>query len=261
MQKYENTIIQGDCLEVLKTFPDNSIDLIFADPPYYLQLPKGKRLKRADGSEIIPVDDAWDSFENYDDYDKFTETWLKECQRILKPTGTMWVIGMYHNIFRVGKIMQDLGIWFLNDVIWVKIGALPNLLCRRLTNNHETLIWAIKNKNAKGYTFNYQLLKKMNGDKQMKDTDWTFPICKGNERAKDENGIKAHPTQKPLKLIQQVLLTASNKGDLVLDPFMGSGTTAVVATALGRKWIGIEREEKYIKVANKRVEDYIKSQK
>ena len=149
MKKYLNKIIHGNCLEVLKGFPDNSVDLIFADPPYYLQLPKGKRLKRPDGSEIIPVDDAWDQFDGYEDYDRFTTDWLKECQRILKPTGTIWVIGMYHNIFRVGKIMQDLGIWFLNDVIWVKIGALPNLNCRRLTNNHETLIWGVKDKNQK----------------------------------------------------------------------------------------------------------------
>lgn len=252
----ENKIIHGDSLAELKKFPANTFDLIFADPPYYLQLPKGKRLKRSDGSEIIPVDDAWDSFESYEDYDSFTLNWLVECQRTLKPTGTFWVIGMYHNIFRVGKMMQDLGMWFLNDIIWVKIGALPNLNCRRFTNNHETLIWAVKDKKSKGYTFNYQLLKKLNGNKQMKDTDWTFSICRGNERERDENGIKSHPTQKPLKLIQQILLAASNKGDLVLDPFMGSGTTAVVATALGRRWVGIEKEEKYIKVAEKRLRDY-----
>jgi modification methylase len=165
---------------------------------------------------------------------------------------------MYHNIFRVGKIMQDLGIWFLNDVIWVKIGALPNLNCRRLTNNHETLIWAVKDKKAKGYTFNYQLLKKLNGDKQMKDTDWNFSICRGNERLRDENGIKSHPTQKPLKLIQQVVLTSSKKGDLILDPFLGSGTTAVVAKALERNWIGIEKEKKYVDLANKRISAYSK---
>ena len=258
MIKEVNKIHHGDCLEILKTFPDNSFDLIFADPPYFLQLPKGKRLKRADGSEIIPVDDAWDSFESYEQCDKFTEAWLKECQRVLKPTGTIWVIGMYHNIFRVGKIMQDLGIWFLNDVIWVKIGALPNLNCSRLTNNHETLIWAVKDKKSKGYTFNYQLLKKLNGDKQMKDTDWNFSICRGNERLRDENGIKSHPTQKPLKLIQQVVLTSSKKGDLILDPFLGSGTTAVVAKALDRNWIGIEKEKKYVDLANKRISAYSK---
>jgi DNA modification methylase len=255
MKKYTNKIIQGSCIEVLKKFPDNTFDMIFADPPYYLQLPKGKRLKRADGSEIIPVDNDWDQFKDYDDYDSFTENWLKECQRVLKPTGTIWVIGMYHNIFRVGKIMQDLGIWFLNDVIWVKIGALPNLNCRRFTNNHETLIWAVKDKKFKGYTFNYQLLKEMNGGKQMKDTDWVFGLCKGKERLRDENGIKLHPTQKPLKLIQQVFLTSTIKGDLVLDPFMGSGTTAVVANALGRKWVGIEKDEKYIDIANKRIKN------
>lgn len=257
----ENKIIHGDSLRELKKFPDCTFDLIFADPPYYLQLPKGKRLKRADGSEIIPVDDEWDRFEGYEDYDNFTESWIKECQRVLKPTGTFWVIGMYHNIFRVGKIMQDLGLWFLNDIIWVKTDALPNLNGRRFTNNHETLIWSVKDKNSKGYTFNYEFLKKMNGGKQMKDTDWVFGLCKGKERLRDENGIKAHPTQKPLKLIQQVLLTASKIGDLVLDPFMGSGTTAIVATALGRRWIGIEKEEKYIRVAEKRLKDYIQSKK
>lgn len=249
-----NKIIQGNCIEVLKKFIDSTFDLIFADPPYYLQLPKGKRLKRADGSEVIPVDDAWDKFESYEEYDDFTQKWLTQCQRVLKPTGTFWVIGMYHNIFRVGKIMQDIGFWFLNDVIWVKIGALPNLNGRRFTNNHETLIWAVKNKNCKNYTFNYEFLKQMNNDKQMKDTDWVFSICRGPERLRDENGIKLHPTQKPLKLIQQVLLSASKKGDLVLDPFMGSGTTAVVAQALGRNWIGIEKEKKYVELANKCLE-------
>ena len=211
---------------------------------------------RADGSEVIPVDASWDKFDSYEDYDNFTESWLRECQRVLKPTGTVWVMGMYHNIFRVGKIMQDLGLWFLNDVIWVKINAMPNFKCRRFTNNHETLIWAVKNKNCKNYTFNYEFLKKINDDKQMKDTDWVFPICQGPERLRDENGVKAHPTQKPLKLIQQVLITASKKGDLVLDPFMGSGTTAVVAKALSRDWIGIEKEKKYVDLANKRVEEY-----
>lgn len=253
-----NTIIHGDCIEVLKNFPDNAFDLIFADPPYNLQLPKNRKLVREDGSEVIPVSDNWDKFENYDEYDRFTENWLKECQRVLKPTGTIWVMGMYHNIFRVGKIMQDLGLWFLNDVIWVKIDAMPNFKCRRFTSNHETLIWAVKNKNCKNYTFNYEFLKKINGGKQMKDTDWTFSICKGPERLRDENRIKSHPTQKPLKLIRQVLLTASKKSDLVLDPFLGSGTTAVVAKTLGRNWIGIEKEKKYVELANNRLKDYNK---
>lgn len=256
MQKFINTIIHGDCIMEMKKIPDNSIDLIFADPPYFLQLPKGKRLKRADGSEIIPVDNYWDQFEDYEDYDRFTQNWIKECQRILKPTGTFWVIGMYHNIFRVGTIMQNLGLWFLNDVIWIKIDALPNLNGRRFTNNHETMIWSVKNKDCKKYTFNYDLLKKINGGVQMKDTDWVFGLCRGNERLKDKNGVKAHPTQKPLKLIQQILLTASNKGDLVLDPFMGSGTTAVVAKALGRNWIGIEKDKRYVDLANSRIKSY-----
>jgi len=252
----KNEIIHGDCIEVLKSFPENCFDLIFADPPYNLQLPKNRKLVRKDGSEVIPVSDKWDQFESYEDYDSFTQNWLKECQRVLKPTGTIWVMGMYHNIFRVGKIMQDLGLWFLNDVIWVKIDAMPNFNGRRFTNNHETLIWAVKNKNCKNYTFNFELLKKMNGGEQMKDTDWNFAICRGTERLKDENGIKAHPTQKPLKLVQQVLLTASNNGDLVLDPFLGSGTTAIVAKALGRDWVGIEKEKKYIDLTNKRLREY-----
>jgi len=256
MQEHINKVIHGDCIEVLKGFPDSTFDLIFADPPYYLQLPKGKRLKRADGSEVIPVDDEWDKFKSYEEYDNFTQNWLEQCQRVLKPTGTFWVIGMYHNIFRVGKIMQDMGFWFLNDVIWVKIGALPNFNGRRFTNNHETLIWAVKNKNCKDYTFNYEFLKQMNNGIQMKDTDWNFQICRGPERLRDDNGIKSHPTQKPLKLIQQVVLSASKKGDLILDPFMGSGTTAVVAKATDRNWIGIEKEDKYVKLTNNRVKNY-----
>ncbi len=256
MNEKINTIIHGDCIEELKKIPNNSIDLIFADPPYYLQLPKGKRLKRANGTEVIPVDDEWDKFESYEDYDNFTKSWLSECQRIIKPTGSIWVIGMYHNIFRVGTIMQNLGIWFLNDVIWIKTDALPNLNGRRFTNNHETLIWAVKDKNCKNYTFNYEQMKQMNNGKQMKDTDWIFGLCRGQERLKDENGIKAHPTQKPLKLIQQVLLTASNKNDLILDPFFGTGTTGIVAKALGRNWIGIEKEKKYVELANKRITDF-----
>lgn len=259
MQNFINKIIHGDCIEEMKKFPDNSIDLIFADPPYYLQLPKGKRLKRTDGSEIIPVDNEWDQFKNYDEYDEFTQKWLTQCQRVLKPTGTFWVIGMYHNIFRVGKIMQDMGFWFLNDIIWVKIGALPNLNGRRFTNNHETLLWAVKNKNCKNYTFSYEFLKEMNNGKRMKDTDWLFSICRGTERLRDKNGIKSHPTQKPLKLIQQVVLSASKKGELILDPFIGSGTIAVVANALGRNWIGIEKEKQYVELANKRLKNYEKS--
>ena len=256
MEDKINKIICGDCIEEMKNFPDNSIDVIFADPPYYLQLQKGKRLKRANGTEVIPVDDEWDKFKSYEDYDLFTKNWLKEAQRILKPTGTMWVIGMYHNIFRVGAIMQNLGIWFLNDVIWVKIGALPNFNGRRFTNNHETLIWAVKNKNCKDYTFNYELMKKMNGGKQMKDTDWVFGLSRGKERLRGDDGVKLHPTQKPLKLIQQVVLASSNKGDIILDPFFGTGTTGVVAKALDRKWIGIEKEEKYCKIAQKRIDDF-----
>lgn len=254
----QNKIIHGDCLEVLKRFPEDFVDLIFADPPYNLQLPQNRKLIRKDGTEVIPVNEEWDKFESYEDYDNFTKSWLGECQRVLKPTGTIWVMGMYHNIFRVGKIMQDLGLWFLNDVIWVKIDAMPNFNGRRFTNNHETLIWATKNKNCKSYTFNNKFLMQMNGGRQMKDTDWVFRICKGAERLKDKNGVKAHPTQKPLKLVQQVLLSASKKGDLVLDPFMGSGTTAVVAKVLGRNWVGIEKEKKYVELATSRIQRYNK---
>jgi len=253
-----NKIIYGNCIEELKNFPDNSIDLIFADPPYYLQLPKGKRLKRANGTEVIPVEDDWDKFENYEDYDNFTKSWLFECQRVLKSTGSIWVIGMYHNIFRVGTVMQNLGLWFLNDVIWIKTDALPNFNGRRFANSHETLIWAVKNKNCKSYTFNYEQMKQINGGKQMKDTDWIFGLCRGKERVKNENGVKAHPAQKPLKLIQQILLAATKKGDLVLDPFFGTGTTGVVAEALHRNWIGIEKEKKYVDIANKRISTFIK---
>ncbi|MFP4487074.1 MAG: DNA-methyltransferase [Campylobacterales bacterium] len=240
----------------MKKIDNNSIDLIFADPPYYLQLPKKKRLKRANGTEIIPVDSDWDKFDSYEDYDGFTNQWISECQRVVKPSGSIWVMGMYHNIFRVGTIMQNLGLWFLNDIIWVKTDALPNLNGRRFTNSHETLIWAVKNKECTSYFFNYELMKKMNGGKQMKDTDWIFGLCRGKERIKDENGIKIHPTQKPLKLIQQVLLASSKKGDLVLDPFFGTGTTGVVAKALERDWIGIEKEKKYVDIANKRISEY-----
>ncbi len=258
MEQNINKIFHGDCLEILKKFPDSTFDLIFADPPYYLQLPKGKRLKRSNGSEIIPVDESWDNFESYEQCDSFTESWLKECQRLLKSTGTIWVIGMYHNIFRVGKIMQDLGIWFLNDIIWVKTDALPNLNGRRFANSHETIIWAVKNKTCKNYTFNYEQMKIMNGGKQMKDIDWVFGLCRGQERLKDEQGVKAHPTQKPLKLIQQILLAGTKKGDLVLDPFLGSGTTAFAAKALGRNWVGIEKEKKYFDLANSRILNFEK---
>jgi DNA modification methylase len=243
----QNEIIYGDCIEILKIFPNNSFDLIFADPPYNLQLPQNRKLLRENGTEVIPVND---------EYDNFTENWIKECQRILKPTGTIWIMGMYHNIFRVGKIMQDLGLWFLNDVIWVKIDAMPNFNGRRFTNNHETLIWAVKNKNCKNYTFNNEFLKRLNSGEQMKDTDWVFKICNDSERLRDENGIKLHPTQKPLKLVQHILLSASKKGDLVLDPFLGSGTTAVVAKALGRNWVGIEKEKEYVDLANNRLKNY-----
>jgi len=250
-----NRIIQWDCREILKTFPDNSVDLIFADPPYFLQLPEhGRRLIRWNGTEVIPVEDERDKFKNYEEYDQFCTDWLKECQRVVKPTWSMRIIGMYHNIFRVGKIMQDLGIWFLNDAIWVKKDALPNFNGRRMTNNHETIIWAVKDKNCKKYTYNYELMKKLNWWVQLKDTDWNFGLCKWNERIKGEDWLKTHPTQKPAKLLQQIIISSSNEWDIVLDPFFWTGTTGYVAQVLGRKRIWIEMSEKYCEVARKRIE-------
>jgi DNA modification methylase len=258
MQKL-NQIIQGDCIEIMKSIPDNTFDLIFADPPYYLQLPN-RKLYRKNGTEVIPVNQDWDKFNSYEDYDKFTESWLKECKRVLKYTGTIWITGMYHNIFRVGKIMQDLDFWILNDIIWVKLNAMPNFNGRRFTNNHETIIWATKNKNCKNYIFNNTLMNKMNNGAQMKDTDWVFSICNGDERLRDLNGLKSHPTQKPLKLIQQIILASTKKGGVILDPFIGSGTTAIVSEALGRKWIGIEKDKTYFNLANTRIKNFIYTQ-
>lgn len=249
-----NRIILWDCREELKKLPDNCVDLIFADPPYFLQLPwNWKRLVRENWTEVIPVEDDRDKFKDYVEYDQFCTDRLRECQRILKPTWSMWIIGMYHNIFRTWKIMQDLWIWFLNDIIWVKTNALPNFNGRRMTNNHETIIWAVKNRSCKNYTYNYDLMKKLNWWVQLKDTDRLFWLCKWNERLKDENGIKAHPTQKPLKLIQQIILAWSNEWDIILDPFFGTWTTGFVAQALKRQWIGIEKSEKYVKIAQKRI--------
>lgn len=254
LQSILNQVLLWDCREILKSIPDNSIDLIFADPPYFLQLPwNGKRLKRANGTEVIPVEDDRDKFTDYQEYDQFCLDRLKECQRVLKPTGSMWVIWMYHNIFRVGKIMQDLWIRFLNDVIRIKKDALPNMNGRRMTNNHETIIWWVKDKTCKKYTYNYDLMKQLNWWVQLKDTDWSFGVCRWNERLKDENGIKVHPTQKPFKLIQQIILASSNEWDIVLDPFFWTGTTWFVAKALKRNRIWIEKSEKYVKISYDRI--------
>ena len=236
-----NKIIHGDCLKVLKTFQDESIDLVFADPPYNLQL--NKELYRPDSSRVSAVNDDWDKFTSFEKYDEFTEKWLFHCKRVLKPNGALWVIGSYHNIFRVGKIIQDLGFWILNDIIWRKTNPMPNFKGTRFTNAHETLIWASKSKKSK-FTFNYDSMKSLNEDVQMR-SDWLIPICSGNERLKD-NGTKLHSTQKPESLLSRIILSSSNQGDLILDPFLGSGTTACVAKKYNRRWIGIEREKKYI---------------
>ena len=244
-----NRILAGDCIEVMNALPENSVDLIFADPPYNLQL-KGD-LHRPDNSKVDAVDDDWDQFDSFRAYDEFTTEWLKAARRILKPNGAIWVIGSYHNIFRVGAALQNQGYWILNDVVWRKSNPMPNFRGKRFTNAHETMIWASKSEGAK-YTFNYEALKALNEGVQMR-SDWVLPICTGHERLKDENGDKAHPTQKPESLLHRVLVGSTNPGDVILDPFFGTGTTGAVAKMLGRNFIGIEREEAYRKVAEKRI--------
>jgi modification methylase len=235
----------------MNSLPEHSIDLVFADPPYNLQLQK--ELHRPDMSRVEAVTDGWDQFDSFAQYDQFTEAWLKACQRVLKPTGSLWVIGSYHNIFRVGRILQDLGYWILNDVIWIKANPMPNFRGVRFTNAHETLIWASPHKGAR-YTFNHQAMKGLNEDKQMRSDWWQLALATGSERLKDENGDKAHSTQKPEALLYRVILAASNPGDVVLDPFFGSGTTGVVAKRLHRDWIGMEREPAYVRLARERIE-------
>jgi modification methylase len=242
-------ILGGDCISLLSQLPDNSIDLVFADPPYNLQLQQ--ELWRPNMTKVDAVDDAWDQFASLADYDAFTRAWLAECRRVLKDTGTLWVIGSYHNIYRVGSILMDLGFWILNDATWVKLNPMPNFRGVRFTNAHETLIWAQKKQGAK-YTFNYQAMKSLNDGLQMR-SDWHIPICSGKERIK-VNGAKAHSTQKPEALLYRVVLSSSNVGDVVLDPFFGSGTTGAVAKKLHRHWIGIERDEQYIRVAQQRID-------
>jgi modification methylase len=246
-----NTIIDGDCIDVMNSLPEASVDLIFADPPYNLQL-KGD-LHRPDNSKVDAVDDHWDQFASFQVYDKFTREWLAAARRLLKPDGAIWVIGSYHNIFRVGTAMQDAGLWILNDVVWRKSNPMPNFRGMRLTNAHETMIWASKTEKSK-YTFNYEALKALNEGIQMR-SDWVLPICNGGERLKDDNGDKAHPTQKPESLLHRVLVGSTNPGDLVLDPFFGTGTTGAVAKKLGRNFIGIEREAAYRKFAQKRIDN------
>jgi modification methylase len=245
-----DTIILGDCLEELKKLPDRSVDLVFADPPYNLQL--GGDLLRPDNSKVDAVDDHWDRFESFAAYDAFTKAWLTECRRFLKDDGALWVIGSYHNIFRVGATLQDLGFWILNDVVWRKSNPMPNFKGTRFTNAHETLIWAAKGRGAKRYTFNYDAMKMANDELQMR-SDWTLPLCTGEERLKDAAGAKAHPTQKPEALLHRVILSSTKPGEVVLDPFFGTGTTGAAARRLGRRYIGIEREADYVKLAAERI--------
>jgi modification methylase len=245
-----NVIETGDCVEVMSRLPAGSVDLVFADPPYNLQL--AGELTRPNNSRVDGVDEDWDRFEDLAAYDTFTRDWLSAARRVLTDDGGLWVIGSYHNIFRLGAILQDLGFWILNDVVWRKTNPMPNFRGRRFTNAHETLIWASKSKDS-AYTFNYAAMKALNEDLQMR-SDWLLPICTGGERLKDESGRKAHPTQKPEALLYRVVLAATNPGDLVLDPFVGSGTTLAVAKRLRRRWIGIERDPAYVELAQGRLD-------
>lgn len=244
-----NRILVGDCIKLMRALPAGSVDMVFADPPYNLQL--GGELHRPNNTRVDGVEEAWDKFQGFDDYDRFTRLWLNEARRLLKPDGTLWVIGTYHNIFRVGTALQDLGYWVLNDVAWVKTNPMPNFRGKRFTNAHETLIWCAKSQDSK-YTFNYEAMKALNEGLQMR-SDWLLPICTGHERLKDDDGRKAHPTQKPESLLHRVILAATNPGDVILDPFIGSGTTGAVARRLRRDFIGIERDRDYARIARERI--------
>lgn len=245
-----DTILQGDCIAEMARLPDKSVDMIFADPPYNLQL--GGDLFRPEGGRVDAVDDDWDKFDSLAVYDDFTREWLHEARRILKDDGTIWVIGSYHNIYRVGSLLQDAEFWILNDIVWRKSNPMPNFRGTRFTNAHETLLWCAKDEKAR-YTFNYRAMKALNDDLQMR-SDWVLPICSGSERVKGDDGSKAHPTQKPEALLYRILLACTKPGDVVLDPFFGTGTTGAVARRLGRHWIGIERERTYVKVALERID-------
>jgi modification methylase len=245
-----NVILRGDCIEVMRGLAASSVDLVFADPPYNLQLENA--LSRPDQSRVDAVDDDWDKFASFADYDSFTRDWLAAARRLMKPQATIFAIGSYHNIFRVGAIMQDLGFWILNDIVWRKANPMPNFRGRRFTNAHETLIWAARSADAKSYTFNYEALKAGNEDCQVR-SDWFMPICTGAERLKNEGGRKTHPTQKPESLLNRVLLSATEPGDVVLDPFFGTGTTGAAAKRLGRGFLGIERDPGYIRAAGARI--------
>ena len=246
-----DTIINDDCIKVMAEMEEKSIDLIFADPPYNLQL--GEALLRPDNSNVSGVYEEWDSFESMEVYDQYTLAWMKQARRLLKDDGALWVIGSYHNIFRVGKILQDLGFWILNDIIWNKVNPMPNFKGTRFTNAHETLIWASKSQNSR-YTFNYDAMKALNEDTQMR-SDWHIPLCTGKERLKDKNGDKLHPTQKPEALLYRVVVSSTKVGDVVLDPFFGTGTTGAIAKKLGRHFIGIEKDKAYIKGAQDRIDE------
>jgi modification methylase len=243
-----NRILVGDCVELMNSLPEGSVDMVFADPPYNLQL--GGELHRPNNSRVDGVDDDWDQFDGFQQYDDFTRAWLIAARRVLKPDGTLWVIGSYHNIYRVGALLQDLGFWMLNDVVWRKTNPMPNFRGRRFTNAHETLIWVARSQDSK-YRFNYDAMKAMNDDLQMR-SDWLLPLCTGAERLK-KDGKKAHPTQKPEALLYRVVLSSTEVGDVVLDPFFGSGTTGAVAKKLGRNYIGLERDPDYAKLAEKRL--------
>jgi modification methylase len=242
-------ILEGDCIEMLGTLPDGCADLVFADPPYNLQL--GGDLLRPNNTRVDGVNHAWDRFDDFAAYDRFTRGWLWECRRVLKPDGALWVIGTYHNIFRLGSALQDLGFWLLNDIVWLKTNPMPNFKGTRFTNAHETLIWAARSQNSRP-VFNYNSLKAFNDDLQMR-SDWLIPICSGPERLRDDGGRKAHPTQKPEALLKRVLLASTRPGDLVIDPFFGTGTTGAAAKALGRYFIGIERDPDYVSAAHARI--------
>src|SRR5580698_5788495 len=245
-------IVVGDCVAEMAKLPAASVDLVFADPPYNLQL-QGD-LKRPDDSRVAAVDDDWDKFSSFSAYDDFTRAWITACRRLMKPTATLWVIGSYHNIFRVGTVLQDLGFWILNDIVWRKSNPMPNFRGRRFTNAHETLIWAARDASKRNYTFNYEALKAGNDDIQMR-SDWFIPLCTGEERLKGGDGKKLHPTQKPEGLLARVVLAASRPGDTVLDPFCGTGTTGAVAKRLRRNFIGIERQAEYAAAAQARIDN------
>ena len=247
--KYRNKILQGACVDVLNLLPAESVDMIFADPPYNLQL--GGELLRPNNTKVDGVDHEWDRFDGFKEYDEFSTAWLTAARRVLKPNGTLWVIGSYHNIYRVGTTLQDIGYWMLNDVVWRKTNPMPNFRGRRFTHAHETMLWVAKDKDSK-YRFNYESMKAMNDDLQMR-SDWMLPLCTGGERLKEGNGKKAHPTQKPEALLHRVIMASTDVGDVILDPFFGTGTTGAMAKKLGRSFIGIERDSSYVKLARDRI--------